>query len=378
LEEFQSKNDRRPKAQRSTTFDHIEKLLEEGNAAGAMDALDKWLEGKPRTDFTDRLRAAAKGYRNAEAALTLREAALLKELAPIEAERAKVLSDLESNPYYRERKGWFDQLRYGEIGKPGALICFPPETMVLCEGGARPIGDLGVGQVVHAYDAGTQTPVLARVTATIRGWAPYLMNITFSDGGSIRATRRHRFFEPVLKDWLPARCLRPNSAVLRSDGAVVYVVSAELDERESRTCNLEVDPHHCYFAGDLGYLVHNDEEEYVSHFESKVKRQGKIYVVREKATGQIIYVGKTYDAITTRWNAHLRNKKKNWSNDTHEIEVIKEKQMTDFEIAVWEEHFIRLHGGLKEDNPRSLLINERYEITAAKFAEFRHEHNPCL
>src|SRR4030095_10258971 len=119
----------------------------------------------------------------------------------------------------------------------GALICFPPETTVLCGSGARPIRDICVGQIVHAYDAGTRTPVSARATATKRGGAPYLMNIAFSDGGSIRATRRHRFFEPELENWIPARCLRPNSAVLRSDGAVAYVVSAELDERESLTCN---------------------------------------------------------------------------------------------------------------------------------------------
>ena len=368
-----------PKERPGPAYDAARALLDEGEHGAAMALLSERVKGDATPgSFKAKLQAAVANYNLAIESHARNAPALITALEPW----TKAQEKLAANPYYRDRARWFASLEHKSLGKPGALICFAPHTPVLCERGLIAIGEILPGEAVWSFDPETGAAVLGTVTGLLRGWAPHMMEITTSDGAALLATRGHPFFDPESRRWVPARLLVPGARLLRRDGATAKVAAAILREGDSETCNLTIEPHHCYFAGASPCLVHNGEDDdRPPKFENKEKRDGKLYVVRDKKTKQIIYVGKTYDPWEVRWRAHCNNPDKGWSNETHEMIIIKEAQMTDFEIAVWEEHFIKKYGGLKKNNPSSPLINDRHEITEKKYRKFRdpkYGHNPCL
>lgn len=82
----------------------------------------------------------------------------------------------------------------------------------------------------------------------------------------------------------------------------------------------------------------------------------------------------------TRFAGHLR-KKAHWKAIMEQIEpvLLRDGEWTRFETAVWEQHFIDMHGGAKKHNPDSPLQNEYNAITKEEFdvAKERYGHNPC-
>jgi hypothetical protein len=360
--------------------------LREGETSTGMDMLKEWMSRQsPDNGHVRALESLHEKHALAKDKLELREPDLLKELDPLAARRQELGTALAENPYYRERQTWFNQFDLKNLGDPGALICFPPETPVTTLGGPVPMGGLKPGDSVLSWDAAEEKVAASIVTRIVSGWTPSWVEITTDRGHTLRATRGHPFYETTQRRWTPARLLYPGVALLSSTNRVEAVVRADIIPTGGVTCNFTAEPHHSYFAGAASLLVHNgDVDDRPSNFESQIKRNGIIYAVMLKPDGPIIYVGKTYQTLEARWSGHVNNPQKQalgWGRDTYKIVELNSGSWTDFEIAVWEEHFIRLHGGLKSENPTSLLQNSVHAIEDTKFIEYRkpeYGHNPCL
>jgi len=110
-------------------------------------------------------------------------------------------------------------------------------------------------------------------------------------------------------------------------------------------------------------------------------------VLKKNANGQFepFYVGKTFQgekgSVLERFEQHLAGKedwKSSFERGELKIEPIKEGTWTEFETAVWEEHYIRYYGGLKKEN--GSLVNARHELTRETYEEYKdgHGHNACV
>jgi len=310
-----------------------------------------------------------------ERQLNQRLQALADSIALIETQRQQLRTE-----YSTLKGGVFDHVGLTQLGDPHAILCLARGTPVWTTHAARAIEALAPGAVLAGLDA----PAGA-VERLIEGHAFAAVDIAFADGSNLTATRSHpiRVLDPPR--WLPARLLHPGLRVATRSGPLA-VARAITSVRTLQTCNLEVAPGHCYLAGAAGVLVHNGSvDDRPSNWASKDRRNAMIYAVVEKARPDvIIYIGKTCQpTIESRFDQHLQNKgkiEKGWTRDTHEIRLVDFGHWTDYEIAVWEEKYIRDFGGIAGEGKTTNLVNDIHAITDAAIREYgdpKYGHNPC-
>ncbi|MFJ9905254.1 RICIN domain-containing protein [Streptomyces sp. NPDC101152] len=138
---------------------------------------------------------------------------------------------------------------------------FPGSTEVLmADGSHRPIGQVGVGDLVKAMDPATGQLRTRQVTDTFKHDTQRLVDITVADGGRLTSTAGHRFFV-VGRGWTLVSDLHVGDRLRTPDGSV-HPVTALLDRSglTRRTVyDLTVDDLHTFFvlAGATPVLVHN-------------------------------------------------------------------------------------------------------------------------
>jgi hypothetical protein len=311
----------------------------------------------------------------------------LKTIQAIADELALVATRRETlqGEFSKLRGGEFDHVNMTQIGKPGPGPCLVPGTLVATTAGLRSIETLGEGEMVASWDETTRLNSRSTTVRRLSGYSDIFVDIICEDGSAVSATRGHLFYDPPGKRWLPARMLFPGSILKTKDGEI-RVLAVRFRHETGHTFNLEVAPDHSYYVGAAGLLVHNGADDaHVSNFTDLTTRDAKIYKVTLIGPPEVIvYIGKTIEVnAQTRWESHLKNKgkiEKGWSKATHRFEVIDRGKWTDFEVAVWEEHYIELHGGLGTENPSSTLVNDIHAIKKESIRQYgdpKYGHKPC-
>lgn len=262
-----------------------------------------------------------------------------------------------------------------DLGDEHARPCFAAGTPVHTPQGLRAIDALKPGDLVWATDPATLTPVARPVTAVHRGWTRSW--VIMQMGGEIRATRRHPVWSSAEERWIEARRLRAGAMLrLRADDAALASVQREYGE--FLTWNIEVADLHTYHVGKAGVLVHNGDDQ--SRWLSTSRRDTIIYAIVERATPtspeRIVYVGKTHQEQGRRFGQHLGSDR-GWDPRTHREVVLHRGRWTDFETAVWEQHFITRHGGARSSRADTPLENEFNAITEEAYRAYRRHHHPC-
>lgn len=271
---------------------------------------------------------------------------------------------------------WFEY-KYEDMGN--VEPCFPPGTLVKTPNGDRKIEELMIGDAVLAYDFGSKMAIVRPILRVFRNWTLNLVDIHLGDE-TITSTGRHRFWVESKSEWLPAIALEKGVALYSITKGPVDIESVKIHAIESATYNLEIAEAHNFFVGVSGVLVHNasnplSPDQRLPKFEDPSKENNTIYVVRDKVTKEVVYVGKTYQSEgdpETRFKQHLRVKE--WSESTHEIEPIKEGYWTDFETAIWERHLILQYGGYDKLENKDPVISE---VKFEKYSQPEYGHNPC-
>ena len=278
------------------------------------------------------------------------------------------------NPTPQQIKQWDDH----QIGNPNTVPCFPAGTLVWTDGGPRRIETMAAGDRVWTYSSGVVA--LAPVARVLASATDAMVKVT-TDAGEVEATRRHPFWVESRGEWLRAAALHEGDTLRMRDGSIPRVLAVAVRRTLEDTFNLEVPGPHNYFAGDAGFLVHNDELE--SGFENVAEaHKYDFYEIRHK--GKVIYVGRTYQAAGPegRFRDHrdpsspLGKKLKALGINPDALVVTKvagtpTRSLTQLEAAVWEQHLIDKNGG------KSNLLNARNEITPEKFERYRKLHNAC-
>ena len=165
--------------------------------------------------------------------------------------------------------------------------------LVLTPNGMRPIEDIVVGDLVVSWDEQLMRIINNRVIALHRNRA--IQWIEISTGGKIiSSTKNHRFWEPVMKQWIEAKHFSAGMKLETSDLEVLTVDSVRaIDTDEKDTFNLTVENAHTYFVDEAKILVHNDGNQV----------NGKIYVGIDPK-GNPIYVGQTVQPLPKREGQH--------------------------------------------------------------------------
>jgi hypothetical protein len=166
---------------------------------------------------------------------------------------------------YEVTGGWC-----GTYGSPcqGGPSCFLAGTMISTPDGDRPIESLKEGDAIWCVGEDGKR-VAGRITATLK----HVSNGYYRLNGSTLVTGEHRFLmtgagpnfvasvasmsyeQHALGQWIPLRDLSVGQQLLKFDGTSETIETIEFVDRGVRVFNLEVAPHHNYFAN--GILVHN-------------------------------------------------------------------------------------------------------------------------
>lgn len=140
--------------------------------------------------------------------------------------------------------------------------CFSAGTKILTPSGEVSIEQLTAGDVVLSMDPQTQALVPASVERLHQTVAEALLEVSLSDGRTVRVTPEHPFFDPTTAAYRPIREFRVGDAVLLRPGAdsapqpIQIIVIRPLPDRHVPVYNLTVSgPHQNYLAE--GLLVHN-------------------------------------------------------------------------------------------------------------------------
>ncbi len=300
---------------------------------------------------------------------------LVAALRTIEGERLRLQKEFSGL-----KGGVFDHVAQSQLGDPQAILCLEADTPVWTSDGLVPIAALMSGDRLAGLTGASGT-----VAQVLEGHAFAAVDVLLGDGSHLVATRGHpvRVLDPGR--WVPARLLYPGLRLAARGGAAT-IVAVQLARRTIATRNIVVAPGHVYLAGTAGVLVHNGEQdERPSNWASPGRRDAMIYAVVEKAHPDvIIYIGKTYQpTIESRFDQHLQHPEKKeigWSSKTHEIKLVDFGHWTDYETAIWEEHYIRLNGGIAESGKPSKLINDIHAITDEAiriYGDPQFKHDPC-
>jgi len=84
--------------------------------------------------------------------------------------------------------------------------------------GPRAIKDLAPGDTVWSMNPKTGTLEAAKVLRTFGFVSSELQQVTFSNGGSLRVTATHYFYDPRLGDYKPMRKFQPGDKLLAWTG----------------------------------------------------------------------------------------------------------------------------------------------------------------
>ena len=292
----------------------------------------------------------------------------------------------------RETRGvveWQEH-RYDDFGR--IAPCFLPNTIVKTPDGDRRMDDLAAGELVCAYDFEHDCVVLRSIAHVWRNWTQKTVVISL-EAERIFATPAHRFWLQSGNRWTAASLLQPRQLLRDIEGAPVALHQTEWVEGRSETLNLEIEGAHNYFVGATGVLVHNEDPE--SKFLDPHRKPTVIYEIVDARTGKVIYVGKTDQGggnEMERFREHMREiggKKTEWATLYEQgllkVYSVERGNWTEFETAVWEQHYIVKHGRPRTENSNSTLLNDRNEITEATYRRYKDArlpngqpmHNPC-
>ena len=150
-----------------------------------------------------------------------------------------------------DNRNWLDAITREKDSE--TETCFPADTLVLTEDGAKYIGDIKMGDKVLTAD---EKGALGsnRVVKTYES----TNNHYYFFNGKIKVTALHRFFTTA--GWKKARELQIGDLIQTSTGVFEKIVSKERVATDLRVHNLEVADNHNFFVspdGKTGYLVHN-------------------------------------------------------------------------------------------------------------------------
>lgn len=139
----------------------------------------------------------------------------------------------------------------------GCANSFPLSIPVLMANGAqRPIGEVQVGDRVAAQADGAKTAgSVVEVIQSSR--EQFVVALSLSDGRTLETTAGHPFWDVTVRDFVPARQLRPGSLLVDSFGRQLSVESIGVSVRTVPVKNLQVTPGATFFAGASAVLVHN-------------------------------------------------------------------------------------------------------------------------
>lgn len=138
--------------------------------------------------------------------------------------------------------------------------------MLLADGTSKPIEEVQPGDRVVATDPETGQTRLETVAATIVGTGTKLLvdvTIAASDGDEadpvVTATDRHPFWDPFLREWIPAINLKAGQWLRTSAGTSAQVTAIDHRLEPATVHNLTVTDTHTYhvLAGNTPVLVHN-------------------------------------------------------------------------------------------------------------------------
>jgi hypothetical protein len=272
--------------------------------------------------------------------------------------RFKTLAEAEAEAVRRSAPKFTDH-RWGD---PTRKPCFPANTMVHTPSGLKAIQSLQDGDSVLAYDEVSRSVAVKQVVACLRNWTQHLVKIV-TDEETIHATRNHPFFDPQGNQWISAEHVGVGGQLLSVDHRHHPVVAVEVLAAEESTYNIEVEGLHNYFVGEVGILVHN------SGFETTNKTATEIYLVKDPS-GKVVYVGRTVNGIDVRFNEHLGDGHPHWKAG-YRYERAAGGNWTQYEAAVWEQHFIDAHGG------KTVLENKVNAISEESYKQYKQLHDPC-
>ena len=266
-------------------------------------------------------------------------------------------------------------------GNSSVAPCFPPGTIVKTPNGDRQIEDLTIGDLVIAYDFESKTPLIQPILHLYKNWTENLVDVNI-DGELITSTRLHPFWVESSSKWLSASQLESGMTLKTITDNSITIDFAKTYAYQSATYNLEVCQAHNYFVGTTGVLVHNGDES--SNFADTTKKSAKIYEIIDSSSGKdvVVYRGKTVqDTVEQRFKQHLSDdaaKKADWSTKFKESELrirpIAGGNWTDYETAVWEQHFI--DDAVAKGHP---IVNDLTSppISENRYNQYKHLHSPC-
>jgi hypothetical protein len=330
-----------------------------------------------------------------------------RQIAGLRQEINDINAEIDSRTGFRPgAEADYADLNYDKLGDARTPICFAADTPVHTATGIRPIEALKVDDLIYSFDTANEITELKPVTAIFQNWTDIVMDISI-DQDLLHVTRGHPF---ATKNWIwkEARLLRSKEHVYTISGKYKPVDQMTMRASVAKTYNLEVADHHNYFVGNVGTLVHNsntstsDNRRWISTKRSTTS----IYVVVDESQHvivngvrrpRVIYVGKTFQGesgdIEKRFRGHLGDNPQ-WRDRQKTISPMPVDEYlglsrpvkgnwTEFEAAVWEQHFIDMFGGKRgsgRTNPyQAQLENEINAITNEKFEMFKdgYGHNPC-
>ena len=262
---------------------------------------------------------------------------------------------------------------YDQLGKK--LPCFPAGALINTANGKIAIEEICVGDEVWAYDLISNKKVLKRVSRTYTNFTKRLVNINFTNGSVQSVTCLHRFWVVDKRAWIEADHLRPNMILLNDIGNYIKIRSTNVEVCEILpTYNFEVEDVHNYFVGEANTLVHNGNP---SVFSGTATTNAKIYGIVDKSTGKVVYVGKTIQGGDKRFSQHTLEK--GLDKTKFKVKTLTKGEMTAYEIAVKEQHYIKKYGTktAKMVGKYGHVFNKINAITEKKFLKYFDIHKLC-
>lgn len=270
-------------------------------------------------------------------------------------------------------------ISYDEL-KKGEFPCFLSGTSVYTHEGGVPIESIRQDSFVYSYNFHKDSVELNRVLNIFVNWTNkyYIIKTHHS---TIKATQWHLFWVVGNNSWCSACDLVLGMSLKVYNGNVESIESIEIMHVDNvATYNIEVENAHNFYVGEFfPILVHNKGGE--SKYGSTIKRDTRIYTVTDTQTGEVVYVGKTYQDVKTRTNQHTNPKRGDhpeWNTTNpdgscrYEVAVVSEGNWDPFQTAAREQYFIDKYGGVDK------LENKRNEVTKKNYDnQIKQGHNPC-
>lgn len=168
--------------------------------------------------------------------------------------------------------------------KECAGYCFIAGTLVHCENGLKKIEDVQIGDKVLAYNEETGEQAYKTVLHLFRNESKDWTGITVNDN-EIVSTPGHKYYLPLLKQWISAQDLKVGNTVLLSNGQLAKVQSTRSIHYDTpqTTYNFEVEDFHTYYV-ETGVLVHNQNCGFNDNQKALIElaKENKAGVTREQ------------------------------------------------------------------------------------------------